>query len=159
MKTSQVKRLRIRFWSSAGSLALAGALFSGCENVDPTLGPSRPQPNVPISLHRDVQPILTTNCAIPGCHDSATRQQNLVLESGNLYNPATGLVNVSSLEAPGRLRVAPGRPELSYMINKLEGTQNQAGGKGDRMPRGGPYLSGDTIQVIKDWINEGARNN
>ena len=28
-----------------------------------------------------------------------------------------------------------------------------------QMPTGGPYLTGDEIEIIKTWINEGAQNN
>ncbi len=30
---------------------------------------------------------------------------------------------------------------------------------GARMPLGGPYLSSEDIQMIKEWINDGAENN
>tara|TARA_B100000575_G_scaffold291056_1_gene296049 strand:+ start:7314 stop:7649 length:336 start_codon:yes stop_codon:yes gene_type:complete len=28
-----------------------------------------------------------------------------------------------------------------------------------QMPTGGPYLTGNEIEIIKSWINEGAKNN
>jgi hypothetical protein len=50
--------------------------------------------------------------------------------------------------------VAPGDPERSYLIHKLEG---RPGIVGLQMPRNGPpYLTAGQIQVIKRWIEIGA---
>jgi hypothetical protein len=53
------------------------------------------------------------------------------------------------------LRVNPGNPTLSYIIQKLEGSP---GISGQRMPFGGPYLDQPTIDVIAQWITDGAPN-
>ena len=42
--------------------------------------------------------------------------------------------------------------DLSYLVWKIEG---RPGMSGDRMPRGGPYLSPGEIQLMVDWINQG----
>lgn len=55
-------------------------------------------------------------------------------------------------EVPSILRVSPGNPNASYIIQKLQGTASV----GERMPFGGPYLSQATIDVIKQWIANGA---
>ena len=75
----------------------------------------------------------------------------------NLTNAVaySNLVNVSSRERPGILRVAPGDPDASYLIHKVEG---RAGIVGGRMPFNGPFLSGGQILVIKRWIELGANN-
>jgi hypothetical protein len=67
----------------------------------------------------------------------------------------SNLVNVSSRERPGILRVAPGDPDASYLIHKVEGRSGIVGG---RMPFNGPFLSGGQILVIKRWIELGANN-
>ncbi len=54
------------------------------------------------------------------------------------------------------LRVKPGDPANSYLIQKLEGS---AGISGARMPFGGPYLDQATIDQIKSWIAAGAPDN
>jgi hypothetical protein len=77
----------------------------------------------------------------------------LNLTSGNSY---AALVGVSSVERPGVRRVAPGDPENSYLIHKLEGRPDIVG---VRMPRGtGPFLTDGQMLVIKRWIELGARN-
>ena len=62
------------------------------------------------------------------------------------------LVDVGSLEVPALFRVDPGDPDNSYLIHKLEGTQ----AVGVRMPAGGPLLPQETIDVIREWIEQGA---
>jgi hypothetical protein len=62
------------------------------------------------------------------------------------------LVGVASTEAPAVMRVAPGDPDSSYLIHKLEGTATV----GDRMPFGGPPLDQSTIDAIRQWITDGA---
>ena len=64
------------------------------------------------------------------------------------------LVNVSSTQRPGVLRVAPGNPDGSYLIQKLEGHSSIVG---LRMPRNGPpYLTAGQITIIRRWIELGA---
>ena len=51
----------------------------------------------------------------------------------------------------------PGDPENSYLVQKLRG---DPGIVGLRMPRNGPpYLTDDQINLIKQWIQDGAKNN
>jgi hypothetical protein len=103
-----------------------------------------------------VQPILTANCAGNGggCHPNSGQ---LNLDAGSAY---AALVNVNAPECgmnPGRKYVAPGQPSASYIMNKVLGTNLCSG---VRMPASGPpYLSAAEIQIISDWICEGAPNN
>ena len=62
------------------------------------------------------------------------------------------LVNVPSTEVPSILRVEPGNPDDSYLVQKIEGTA----AVGARMPLGGPNLSADEIAAIRQWITDGA---
>lgn len=90
-------------------------------------------------------PICTT------CHAGADAPHGLRLDAANSYNL---LVGVASAEVPGLLRVKPGNPDSSYLIQKLQGIA----AVGARMPFGGPYLSGSTIAVIRQWITDGAQS-
>ena len=63
------------------------------------------------------------------------------------------LVNVAS-PATGEVRVIPGNANDSYLVKKLEGRQNA----GVRMPVGG-QLSDTDLTNVKNWINQGAKNN
>jgi hypothetical protein len=48
-----------------------------------------------------------------------------------------------------------GKADSSLIIRKLSASPPF----GDRMPRGGPYLADSTTQILKAWINQGAKNN
>ena len=54
----------------------------------------------------------------------------------------------------GKIRVIPGNAQDSYLVIKIEGRQ----GVGSRMPVGGALDAVD-ITNIRNWINEGAKNN
>jgi hypothetical protein len=84
------------------------------------------------------------------CHSGATAPAGLRLDAANSY---ASLVGVSSVERPGVLRVAPGDANNSYLIHKLEGTP---GIVGQRMPAGLPPLPQSDINVIRQWIGDGA---
>ena len=143
-------------WRHALVIAFPGALaaaVSACTNDSPSLRIVSivPPANTPISFAADVQPIFTRSCARSGCHAGAVLSQGLSLESGRSYDL---LVGVASAEVPSLKRVEPGRSDLSYLILKLEGK-----GLGDRMPADGPpFLPDGEIQLIKDWIEQGAPN-
>ena len=58
-------------------------------------------------------------------------------------------------QQPGFVRVQPGDPDASYLINKLTGV----GITGDRMPADGLFLSPAEIQVFRLWIEQDASDN
>ena len=84
------------------------------------------------------------------CHSGATAPVGLRLDAANSY---ALLVGVASGERPNLLRVAPGDPNNSYIIQKLEGTA----GIGERMPAGLPAVPQADINVIRQWITDGAQ--
>lgn len=47
--------------------------------------------------------------------------------------------------------IVPGKPCESALVQKLKGTYG-----GARMPKGGPYWTAEQIQLLIDWIAEGA---
>jgi hypothetical protein len=93
--------------------------------------------------------VFTPSCAVSGCHVGAAAPQGLQLDAANSY---ASLVNVASGEVGSLDRVEPGDPDNSYVIQKLEGRA----AVGERMPLGGPYLPQETIDVIRQWIADGA---
>lgn len=111
-----------------------GGNNAGDDAVDPTLASIQ-------------EKIFTPICT--QCHTGAGAPQGLRLEDGMSYGM---LVNVASAEVSSLMRVEPGNADDSYIIHKLEGTQSV----GERMPRGGPYLSTDQIAAIRQWITDGA---
>jgi mono/diheme cytochrome c family protein len=99
---------------------------------------------------RTVQPIFTDNCI--ACHQLGQAPDNLVLEERKSFGH---LVGKRSAHA-ALLLVAPGQPDKSYLVAKLEGTHLKARGKGERMPLGGT-LSPSDIATIRKWISRGAK--
>ena len=82
------------------------------------------------------------------CHIGAAAPQGLRLDEANAF---TNLVNFPSQEV-GLLRVEPFRPDDSYLVHKVEGTQAVGG----QMPLGGPPLPIDDQMLIRQWIANGA---
>ncbi len=101
------------------------------------------QPNFQSIQDRVFTPLCT------GCHAGAAAPLGLRLDAGVSY---AMLVSAPSVEVPALLRVQPGNPDASYLIQKLEGTA----AVGARMPLNGPALPPDTIAVIRQWITDGA---
>lgn len=82
-----------------------------------------------------------------GCHPP---NGGLDLERGNSHG---NLVNVPSTQQPALVRVKPGDPDASYLYRKINGGP---GISGSRMPQGGPFLSTEKTQLLRDWIIAGA---
>lgn len=140
---------------SAGATLALALLVAGCAGNGEGLDASG-QPlvagggaNAPLIADFDsIQVhIFTPICSV--CHSGAAAPHGLRLDATDSYHL---LVGVPSDEVPSILRVKPGDPDNSYLIQKLEGHASV----GARMPFGGPYLSSDTIAVIRQWITDGA---
>lgn len=129
-------------------VALAGCAGSG-DGLDEN---GRPDTGGPPPLTADFdsiqQNVFTPICT--GCHAGAAAPLGLRLEAGESY---AQLVGIPSVEADDLLRVAPGDPDASYLVQKIEGRAEV----GDRMPLGGPPLPQATIDVIRQWIVDGAQ--
>ena len=107
-------------------------------------GPSVLQPTF-ASIQENV---FTPICTV--CHTGAAAPQGLRLDEANSYGL---LVGVPSAEVPSILRVQPGEPDASYLVHKLEGTAAVGG----RMPLNATPLPQADIDVIRQWITEGAQ--
>lgn len=100
--------------------------------------------------------------------DVAGRQACVACHTNVGRTPAGGLnlvhalaydqiVNVASARKAGAIRVIPGDPENSYLVQKIEG---RAGIVGVRMPMSGPpFLTDGQILILKRWIALGAPRN
>ena len=111
-----------------------------------------------ITLSAAAQPIFTANCS--GCHSGPTSS---VLPSGQNLSAGTtraNTVNIQSIESALK-RILPSRPDSSYLVHKVQGTHltRPASGSGEQMPLGGPFLTKGQINLIRNWILQGALNN
>jgi hypothetical protein len=94
----------------------------------------------PVSFHRQIKPILARQCV--GCHQGPSRQAEL------------SLATYKELQAGGR-KGAPlvaGAPEKSLIIAYLTGEAKP------QMPFGGKPLPDDQIELFRNWIREGAKD-
>ena len=74
--------------------------------------------------------------------------------SGNLDQIFSELSVVSANAAyADRQRAAPGSPDTSLLVHKIEGDA----GYGNRMPLGGTALPDNVIEAVRQWIANGAR--
>lgn len=111
----------------------------------------------PISFATDVAAAVfngAPNCS--GCHPP---NEGMDLRATFAY---ASIVNQASAEVPALKRVSPFRPDSSYLVHKIQGTQGTVGGFGSRMPfgcSGGSCLPEATINTIRNWILQGAVQN
>lgn len=93
-----------------------------------------------VSFQRDIQPVLTRQCA--ACHQASN------LQSGLLVTSYEGLTKGGS---KGPAFVAQ-KPEESLLVRYLTGEQKP------QMPFGGKPLEPQQIDLFRTWIREGAKD-
>lgn len=104
-----------------------------------------------VSFAADIVPLLKSRCVV--CHLPGAEQAGLALHPKGGY---ANLVGVKSTQSP-LVRVAPGKPDDSYLYRKLTNTQAQVGGNGERMPFGESSLTAAEIERVRRWIEDGAK--
>jgi len=112
---------------------------------------------------RQIQPLFDANCV--RCHSpggvgyletGGGSDNGLLLTAGNSH---ARLVDQATFEEPAvspRWRVLPGEPDSSYLLQKVTSGSPK---NGRRMPLDGPpYLTASEIEVIRVWIEDGAKD-
>jgi hypothetical protein len=138
-------------------LVLCAIAASGCdENLSSVAGPTPNLTPTFSSIQRDIFEAADSSGrpACSSCHNpngGAFRQVGLDMSTAGSFD---SLVGVAARQKPGLLRVAPGDPDNSYLVHKLEGRTDIIG---SRMPNRGPFLSEGQIAIIRRWIQLGAR--
>ena len=123
----------------AGLLA-AGAGCGGGDASEP----------IPPHLSAIETEIFAHNCTLSSCHGAVSPQEGMSLVSPT---QAT-LIGVPSTEVPDMVRIAPGNPDGSYLLQKISSTTPL---DGVRMPPDQP-LPANKIDAIRAWIAAGAQN-
>ena len=142
---------QFRIWYYIVGFTLSLLLILGCGS--PTEETPEDDAGLEPRLSSIQANVFTKTCAVSGCHNSTDKQAGLDLSSGKAYS---NLVNVRSSQVNDLFRVKPGDPDNSYLIIKLEQDNPP---QGVRMPANGNPLPQTTIDVIRRWIADGARNN
>jgi hypothetical protein len=110
-------------------------------------GPGRPAASV---RYAQIQAVfLQGGCE--GCHPGVNPSLNLL--PGHSY---AALVNVRALEDPHYAYVVAGDPQRSFLYLKVAGF-GKAAQIGGRMPFRRKALSSADIQLLAEWIDQGAR--
>jgi hypothetical protein len=138
-------------------IMLAAATIACASCDEPLKDIAGPSPNLTPTFSSVNQEILQSTdlagrTACISCHNNIGRNPaggfNM---AGDVY---AAMVNVPSRERPDLMIVAPGNPDGSYLIHKLEG---RPGIVGRQMPLNGPpFLTPGQILVIRRWIELGA---
>jgi hypothetical protein len=95
-------------------------------------------PETQISYTRDVQPILESRCG--SCHFGE-------FTSAELHMDTYESLMAGSENGPV---IVPGDPKKSLLVQKISS---------GKMPKRGPKLTPAQIQIIVDWIDQGAQDN
>lgn len=100
-----------------------------------------------VSYAADVQPIFNNSCGGAGCHiNNAAFGVNLTDYDRTMNSRGTQYISEV---------VIAGDADASPLIDKLQPNPRN----GSRMPLGGSPLSPTQIQLISDWIDQGAQDN
>jgi hypothetical protein len=103
-------------------------------------GTNTPCDSSKVYFQQQILPILVSNCAMSGCHDDASHKEGVILTSYEKVMSTSGI-------RPGN----PGNSDLYEMITETD--------PGKRMPPPPQNpLTTVQIQLIRDWIQQGAQN-
>ena len=108
----------------------------------------------PLSLATDIQPIFNANCVF--CHTPGGQGHGATGLSLEAAASFSGLVGQAATQLGSMSRITSSDPANSYLWHKLNNTQASVGGVGDQMPRGAAPLSQGDLDLIEQWILEGA---
>jgi hypothetical protein len=137
-----------------GTLLLCAALIApsgvraqatGCDSL-------AQQPVTPrVDYYTQIQPIWEIRCS--NCHVNFGGSASAGL-SLNAPDSWISLVDIPSVQATGRIRAVPGQASASYLFEKINCAQPAAG---VRMPRGRIPIPLSEQALIRDWLEQGAR--
>lgn len=117
---------------------------------------SSPCDGVTSTFDQIQQTIFTpTSCARSTCHNVQQSPHEMSLSPGEAYANLVDVAPANFVAAgAGKLRVDPGNPDNSFIIDKLRATL--ALGEGDPMPLDSKRLPEKAIRLIEEWIAAGA---
>ncbi len=120
-----------------------GGPGGGGSGGPPPVTPPKPCDPDTVYFQTEILPIFVSNCAIPGCHDRSTAQDDVIL------------TDYSSI----LMEIVPGDLEASEIYERITDDDPD-----DLMPRNpqtmlGESLPVDQIDLIRTWILQGAQDN
>ena len=88
------------------------------------------------------------------CHFPGGLTPNLA----NPFDPTLGAVGVASMNGAPLKIIEPGNPDMSFLVTKVSPAAFPKT-KGAPMPYNPERLSAEQVELFKQWIKEGAKNN
>jgi hypothetical protein len=154
----------VRARTLAAAAGLVTVALTGCSYLDPQQGPLLvacsdvdSNPDAPVDFGRDIRPLMNRSATDPtghgclACHYS-TQLEHSCLDATGLDMATLGAIRRGGSTTRGNI-IVPGKPCESALVQKLLGDYPI----GVQMPKDGPpYWSPSQIQLVKDWIAEGA---
>ncbi|MGH8141403.1 MAG: DUF1549 domain-containing protein, partial [Steroidobacteraceae bacterium] len=147
---------------AVASCCLSLALLSGCNSAVASNGSKAPSASEvaarlaketaglkpitgPIDFNAQIRPIMSSGCF--ACHgpDANMRKAGLRLDYAD---PAEAALP----DHPDRHAIVPGHPELSDVIRRITSPNPDV-----RMPHGAPALKPAQVQLIAQWVKQGAK--
>ena len=129
-------------------VAWTALAFTGCSDIgsapvapDSSVSNPPPQDGQNVSFQSQISPIFQ-RYGCYGCHGG----------SGGLFVTSVGQLLRGGDNGAA---VIAGKADSSNLVRKLSSSVPF----GDRMPQGGPFLADSTLQTIRLWINQGAKDN
>jgi len=104
------------------------------------------------TFDRIAQQVFAPTCAVSGCHDSNTHQNNMILLPNTAYSQIVGVTPTNVIAAgDGIFRIdAAGDPQKSLLYLKVTGMLPS--GYGVRMPYHRPAIASNLQDIIRLWI-------
>jgi len=145
-------------------VAVAVVALAACSALDPQVGPPAAacsdvdsDPDTPVSFAKDIRPLMDRSATDPSghgcitCHYS-TQPSHLCTDISGLDLATLGALRRGGATSASTI-VIPGKPCESALVQKLQGDYFV----GLQMPKDGPpFWSQAEIQLVIDWIAEGA---
>ena len=147
-------------WSLAGAAPGSYRIQVSCTDANNLTGSGLSgmftvsSPAQVVSYASQIQPLWTASCTSNACHDATQPAEGLNLLPAASY---AELVGAASSQCGASKLVEPNAPERSYLVMKLQGSGSCL--IGSKMPKAAAALPADKIQLVRDWIFNGAPNN
>jgi hypothetical protein len=154
----------VRLVGLLAAVGLGTAVLVSCSALSPQVGPALvactdadSDPAHTVSFAQQIRPLMDRTNADPtghgciACHYS-TQPSHLCTDITNLDLATLGSLRKGGVTSGAGIVVA-GKPCESALVQKLQGDYFT----GLQMPKDGPpFWSSDEVQLVKDWIAEGA---
>ncbi len=163
----------VLFLGAAGAVALAcgssgdsGTSTDSAKACGATVASASELATPAVTFETDVAPIFAKACAFSSCHGSHGAGNHGLFLAANGQDGMTAVktsLGGSSHALPSMKYVAPGDPDNSFVLHKLDGdlcgldAQCVSGSCGKTMPDGNDLLPQESRDTVRRWIAQGAK--